>query len=114
MIKINGSIISGSIGKNISISNGKIIVDGVDVTPDSKNISISIEGNVETVTVSACDKIEITGDVGSVKTQSGDVKIIGNVSDSVQTMSGDVECGIVSGNIKTMSGDINYKKIELK
>jgi hypothetical protein len=96
-------------GRNISVINNKVYIDGKDVTPDSKEINISVVGNVGELKVDNCNKITITGDVESIETQSGDVKC-GSVSKSVKTMSGDVECGNVGGDIKTMSGDINYKK----
>lgn len=94
----------------MSISGGRVIVDGKDVTPDAKEITISIEGNVDKLEVDACSKISVTGDVGHVKTLSGDVDVSGNVSGSVQTMSGDVDCGgSISGSVSTMSGDIKHR-----
>jgi DNA polymerase/3'-5' exonuclease PolX len=97
------------IGNSITITNGKVIIDGKDVTPDSKTITISVEGNIDNLTVDACDKVTVTGDVNKVKTMSGDVDIKGNVTDSVSTMSGDVDCGNIGGSIKTMSGDIKHR-----
>lgn len=41
MITINAKNI---FGKNINISNGKVIIDGVDMTPDSKEITIQCNG----------------------------------------------------------------------
>lgn len=66
-IVINGVTISG--GRNVTIRNGKVIVDGKDVTPDAKEINISVTGNVERLEADACQKISITGDAGSVTTQ---------------------------------------------
>ena|ERR1035437_3204031 len=111
-ITINGNTISGNLsGRNISITNNKIIIDGVDVTPDSKEINITVSGNIEKLSADCCNKIQVTGDVGSVKTQSGDVEITGNVNGSIQSMSGSVDCGNVSGNISTMSGSVKHKKV---
>jgi len=106
VVIINGQKITG---KNISVVGNKVIVDGQDITPDSKTINISVQGNVTELKVDVCDKIEITGDVYSVKTQSGDVYVTGHVTGHIQTMSGDVKCGDVKGNISTMSGDIIQK-----
>lgn len=100
---INGKTITA--GRNITISGNRVIVDGKDVTPDAKDIRIEVNGSVESLSVDACNTINVTGGVGDLSTQSGDVKC-GDVSGSVQTMSGDVRCGAVKGNVKTMSGDI--------
>lgn len=105
-IKINGNNIVG--GKNITIKNGRVIVDGNDVTgEDSKVITIEIIGNVEELSVDACTKVTITGSTGPIKTMSGDVKC-GDVNGSVKTMSGDVRCGSIAGDVSTMSGDIEH------
>jgi hypothetical protein len=85
--------------------------DTDDVTPDAKEINITVEGNIEELSVDCCNKISVTGDVGSVKTQSGDVDVTGNVNGSIQSMSGSVDCGNVSGSISTMSGSVKHKKV---
>lgn len=102
---INGTTITA--GRNITISGNRVIVDGKDVTPDAKDIRIEVNGNVESISVDACNIINVTGSVGDLSTQSGDVKC-GDVAGSVQSMSGDVRCGAVRGNVKTMSGDITH------
>ena len=108
-IVINGKTISAS-GRNVSIINNRVIVDGKDVTPDlaeTKEINIMVEGPIERLQVDACNKIGVRGNVGSIKTQSGNVDILsGNVQGSVQTMSGDVTCGNIAGSVSTMSGNI--------
>lgn len=96
--------------KSVVISNGKVFIDGKDVTPDSKEINITIEGNVEKLEVEACNKISITGNANNISTQSGDIDIQGSVNGSVSTMSGDVDCGNISGSVSTMSGDIKNRK----
>jgi len=106
-IIINGTTYSGD---SVVITNGKVIINGTDVTPDSKEINIKVEGNISELKIGACNKLEITGDVSNVKTQSGDVEISGNVLGSVQTTSGDVECGNVGGSISTTSGDVKHRK----
>lgn len=106
-ITINNKTYSGN---NIVITNGKVIINGKDVTPDGKEINIKVEGNITDLKVDACNKVQITGDVSLVQTKSGDVDISGNVNGSVQTMSGDVDCGNVGGSVSTMSGDIKTRK----
>lgn len=124
MIVINKNKYSGN---NISIRNNRVIVDGNDVTPETKEIIINVEGNLENLDVEYANKITITGDVGEVRTSSGDIEVSGvikgNISTSsgdvecdgdvgghINTSSGDVKCGNVNGNVKTMSGNIKYKK----
>lgn len=102
---INGNVYEGN---SVVIKNGKIIVDGKNVTPDSKEINIVVNGNIETLDVDACSKIDVTGDIGKIKTMSGDVKC-NNVKGDISTMSGDVSCkGNIVGNVKTQSGDISH------
>ena len=110
-ITINNANITGSFsGKNITIKNGKVIIDGKDVTPDGKKMDITVTGNIDSLNVDCCDSISITGEVGSVETTSGNVTC-GNVKGDVSNTSGDVKAGDVSGNVKTMSGDVEAKSI---
>jgi hypothetical protein len=106
-VVINNNTYSGN---NIVISKGKVIIDGKDVTPDSKEININIQGDINELKVDACDKLSVTGNVKNVSTKSGDIDITGNVEGSIQTMSGDVDCGNVGGSISTMSGDVKHRK----
>lgn len=107
-VRINGVTIQGS--KNVVVTNGKVIIDGQDVTPDDKTIIIRIDGNVDTLHVDACNSVTVYGNVESLKTISGDVNVEGSIGESVQTVSGDVDCGNVNGSIKTVSGDIKHRK----
>lgn len=109
-IVINGVRISG--GRNITVIDGRVIVDGKDVTPESnKEINISVEGKVDLIKVDHCQKVYVAGDVGSITTQSGAVEVGGNVQGSVQTMSGSVECyGSINSSVSTMSGSVKYRK----
>lgn len=103
-IKINGTIRGN---RSVVISGNKVIVDGVDVTPDSKEIIISVTGDIAELTVDSCDRLLVTGNVTTLKTSSGDVEIRGNVIGSVTTEDGDVEIGgDVGGDITTKGGDV--------
>lgn len=108
-VNVNGTIIQTNNG-SITISNGRVIVDGKDVTPDSKVITISVEGNIEKLRVDSCEKVQVTGQCGTVSTTSGDIEIEGDVSGSVSSVSGDVDCRNVGGSISTVSGDVKHKK----
>ena len=107
MITINGKSYNGN---SIVISNNKVIIDGNDCTPDSKDIKIEVVGNIESIKADCCNYIKVTGDSGNIQSQSGDIEIEGNVSGNVSTMSGNVDCGNIQGSVSTMSGNIKYKK----
>lgn len=110
-VTVNGRTITSN--RSITVINNRVIIDGEDVTPDSKNIIIEIQGNVNELSVDACSKITVTGDAKTVKTKSGDVDIGGNVSGNIQTMSGDVDVsGDVGGDVSTMSGDVRCRSMK--
>ena len=104
-ININAPTIISSGRGNVVISNGRVVVDGKDVTPDAKQINIEVHGDLHSIKADSCERIRVTGSVGEVKTSAGDVHC-GDVSGSVKCMSGDVSCGRVAGSVTTMSGDI--------
>lgn len=105
-----------------------MFIGGVEQTlPNSKEINIVINGNVETLVVDCCKQISVSGDVENCKSSSGDIEVLGsvksscsttsgdikvkqNVDGNVTTTSGDVECETVGGGVKTVSGDIRYRK----
>ena len=104
-VVINGNRING--GKRL-----QILVDGRDVTPqDAQEITVNVEGNLESLEVTFCKQITVTGNVGKVSSTSAPVKIGGNVTGDVETVSGEVDCkGSIRGNVETLSGDITYRK----
>ena len=93
-------------GDKISINNNKVIIDGVNVTPeDTLQVSIIVEGDIKSI--DGATDVKVLGNVGSVRTQSGDVEVGGNIEGSINTMSGDVKAdGNIEGPTSTMSGDI--------
>lgn len=103
---INGKVYRGN---SVNIINGKVFIDGVEATPDGKEINIAINGPVSTLTVDVCSKVAVIGNVGQIKTASGDVEVRGDITGSVQTMSGDVSANHINGAVSTMSGDISRK-----
>lgn len=106
-ISINGTTYNGN---SVTIINGKVIVDGKDMTPDAKNIDIRVVGDISKLSVDICDSLTVTGNVNDLNTVSGDVSIGGDVSQNVKTVSGDVKCGNIGGKVTTVSGDIKNKK----
>lgn len=112
-ININGSSYSFS-GRNISIQNNKVIVNGVDITNladiDAKEITIIIESPIDSIDVEHCHKIEVKS-CNTIKTMSGSVRCAGDIKGSVNTMSGSVRAeGSIGGSVSTMSGSIRSNK----
>jgi hypothetical protein len=106
MIRVNGKTYYGN---SITIVNGNVKIDGKLVdTEDAKQISIEVNGNVEKLSVDACEFVSVKGNAGAISTISGDVRC-GNVSGSVSSVSGDVSCGRVGGSVSTVSGDVARK-----
>lgn len=114
-------------GNNIVIgNNNRIMVNGVDVTPNSKIIDIRVEGDVERLDIQSCRKcvieksvttetsvksgnVEVKGNTASVNTQSGNVTVSGSVVGDVKTQSGNVTANTVACSVKTVSGNIKTK-----
>lgn len=86
-ITINSRTFSGS---NISMKDGKIIVDGVDVTAST---GVDMKSILE---------VKITGDVGNVYCEKG-LTIIGNVRENVDAQGG-VNCNDVGGDVRAAGG----------
>lgn len=107
MIRINNN---SYVGNSVIITNGKVIIDGKDVTPDYKEININVTANINELRVDSCNKIQVEGSIKTIQTKSGDVEVTGDVDGSISTMSGDVECNMVQGSVSTMSGNIKYRK----
>lgn len=106
MITINGNKYSGS---NVVVLNNKVIIDGKDVTPDSKNIEIKIDGDINELKVDNCNNIEVNGNVNNIKTQNGDVEINGNINGSITSMNGDIDCHNIGGSVSTVNGNVKHR-----
>lgn len=107
-ITINGKTYAGK--NSVVISNGKVIVDGVDVTSDEKSKVINVVFSSDyagDLTLKQCSNIQIKGDVkGNVTTSSGDIQCR-DVEGSISTSSGNVKVKNVQGSVTTVSGDIS-------
>ena len=111
-LSINGMSISGNFsGRNIQVLNGKILIDGHDVTPDTKTITIEIHGNVENLDSGSCQSVTINGSAGPIKGGSGNIQC-GTVNGNVTVGSGKVDCGDVIGDVDTGSGNVHAKTIK--
>ena len=102
---INGQTFKGSC---IQVSNGRVIVDGVEHGVESgPSIDVEIHGDVQSLELES--GTVRANYAGSVKTVSGDVTC-GEVGGSIKTVSGDVNTGAVAGSVSTVSGDIQHLK----
>jgi hypothetical protein len=107
-ITINGVTYQG---RNISIRDNVIKIDGAIIKTDSLQVSIIVNGDVDKLSVDAAETVTISGNVkGNVNTMSGDVEVKQNIVGSVETMSGDVSCSSIGGKVTTMSGNITHGK----
>ena len=99
---INGKTYKGN---NICIRGNEVIVDGVvqEDTIEEKNIYVTVEGDVESLSVTSGSVI--TTSATNISTTSGDINC-GDVKGSISTISGDVNCESVTGGVNTISGDI--------
>ena len=97
-------------GSTVVIRNNKVTINGKDVTPDTKEINILVEGNVDEVSADYCEKIVVSGGAKTIKTMSGDIECK-DVTGNISTVSGDIECGNVGGDISTPSGDVKAENI---
>ena len=107
-IIINGSIVNSHIGNcnNVVISNGKVIIDSKDLTPDAKEINIQITGDVQKVEIDNCNQLKINGKCNTVSSHNGNVEIEGDVLNSVSTHNGNVRCNNIAGSVSTRNGSI--------
>lgn len=105
---INGKTYVG--GKSISVQGNKVFIDGKDQTPDAKEISIKVIGNIEQLEIDYANSVTIEGQVGAIQSGSGDITIKGSVSGSIQSGSGDIYCDEVTGDVRSGSGDISFKR----
>jgi DUF4097 and DUF4098 domain-containing protein YvlB len=106
-VTINGTTYKGN---NICFDGDKVTIDGKEKDNSLQGvgkITVTVNGDVDTLTTTSGDII-VKGSVGcNVKTTSGDVEIVGDVYGSVATISGDVEVNTIKGSCSTISGDIN-------
>lgn len=94
-ITVNGHRIQCS-GRNISIQNGKITVDGRSLECDmTGDIHVVVNGDINQLTCSG--SVEVNGNCGSVDC-AGSCTVSGDVNGSIDA-TGSVTCGTVYGNI---------------
>ena len=104
-IIINGQTISCS-GSNITIFDGKVIVDSEVIQSDiGNNAEVIINGDVNKIDCSG--SVEVHGNCGSIDC-SGSCKVDGDVNGNIDA-SGSVTCGNVLGDIDA-SGSVRCRR----
>ena len=108
MISINNKKIN-VVGNNITISNGKVIVDGKEVSDlseiEGKQITINIEAKVDSLSVD--NGIVNAKDVGGdVVTKNGNIQC-SNVQGNVTSKNGNIKANTVHGDCETKNGNIS-------
>lgn len=114
-INMDGNVFEGMHinGNNITINNGKIIVDGVEYKHSSGRPviinHIHVDGNVEKLDVGQ-GNVYITGSTGSAKSSQGSIEIGGDVHGDVKTSQGNIDVeGSVAGSATTSMGNVTIK-----
>lgn len=113
IITVNGVTYTG---KNVSVINDKVFIDGVEKHPTDNppKIYITVEGDVNSIDVGQVQEFNMTGNAGSVKTSQGDINIKGTVNGDCKTSQGNITADIIIGDCKTSQGNIKYVKEEKK
>lgn len=101
---INGKGIQVNGGNNVSINNGKVVIDGNVVASFESGDEVTIRWEGEAPKSVKCHyNLEIHGDVhGDVEAGNG-VDIEGNVTGSVRA-GNSVRCGSVGGDVRAGNG----------
>lgn len=104
-VTINGKRISCS-GRNVVISNGKIVVDGKVISSEiGDNVTVVIDGNVNKL--ECAGSVEVRGDANYVDC-SGSCTVSGDVKGNVDAC-GSVHCGAVAGSINA-GGSVHCRR----
>lgn len=111
-IIINGKTIVSNSG-SISISGGKVTIDGKEVEgfENEKTLNIEVKGDLESLTVDNASTIRVEGNAGEVVSKNGNIEVRGNVSGNVESKNGNIDCGNVGGNVETKNGNIKHRTL---
>jgi hypothetical protein len=76
-VVVNGVAIQTHGKSNLVISNGRVFVNGSEVSlKDAKHIEINVTGNVDSISADSCDLIAVHGNVGrDVRLTTGNAQV---------------------------------------
>ncbi len=106
-ITINGKTY---VGNNLTIINNRVIIDGIDSTPDGKSVTISVEGDIKELRVDTALNVNVNGNVNTATVGSAELTCK-DITGGASTGSGDIKCETINGNVKTGSGDVEARTI---
>lgn len=107
-ISVNGKSFSG---RNVTIINGKVIVDGKTVDmPDAKEIIVNIEGDLGSLQLDA-GTVNVTGHAGDVHVGQGTAKVEMDVKGEVRVDQGKLECNDIFADVRVDMGNIKASTI---
>jgi len=97
---------------NISMKNGKCVIDGKSFTGNSISINgnkVIVDGVTQDGELIGDITVTVHGDVETLENTNGNVKA--NNVGSIKTTNGKVTCDDVAGDVKTTNGDVSARKI---
>lgn len=105
-IQINGVSYSGT---NVSMINGKVIVDGVEQTGEmTGNIEIVVEGSCGDITTEF-GNISVGSNAKSVESKNGNISVGGTIEGNAETKNGNIKANSILGEANTKNGNIRGK-----
>jgi hypothetical protein len=98
-------------GRNITIINGVVVVDGkqIDLPENEKVINIYAE-SIDRIEVDSCNEVIVKGNSGSILVSQGNVSVGGNVDGDINVSQGNVYCGNIGGDVSVSIGNIRGRK----
>lgn len=98
-------------GRTVEQKNGRIFVDGHDVTDEVKiatnQIIVVVQGDVSKLEAQGIQQLTVSGNAGAITSTHGRIEIKGDVSGSVESISGPITCGKVGGSVESKNGPIS-------
>jgi hypothetical protein len=94
-------------GRTIESRNGRIFINGKDITPDTKEINITVTGDIDKLSVDFGETITVTGNVNKLHSGTAKVIVNGDVNGPVDCGTGDLKCGNITGNVDCGTGDVD-------
>ncbi|XGU46189.1 hypothetical protein ACEXAJ_07495 [Fusobacterium necrophorum subsp. funduliforme] len=110
-IIINGKNYGNIAGKNVSISNDNVFIDGKKIKgeyTEDKHIQIFIDGDIRNLEVDCCEKITVNGNVFDIENTNGNIECK-DVSGNIKNVNGDITANNVKGSCSTVNGDIKKR-----
>lgn len=108
IVNVNGHSV---VGRNVTIINGKVIVDGkpVDI-PEAKEIHVTVEGDLGSLKLDA-GQVTVHGSAGEIQVDSGSVSVGMDVKGEIEVSQGKVTCQDVYSDVTVDIGSVKAATI---